>query len=103
MSASERSTGGRRPPRKPAGEHSLASEGGWLGLEFDVAVEILLKGDCHRSPSGKRDENRDALEHSASFTSPLGYLRVRLTHRSSDLQPSAIFTAIYLFRYWCPQ
>lgn len=30
---------------KPAGEHSLALEGGWLGLEFAVATEILMKGD----------------------------------------------------------
>lgn len=54
--------------RKPAGEHSLASEGGWLGLEFDVAAEILLKGDCPRSPTGKVDENRDALPRFVSLS-----------------------------------
>lgn len=50
---SQRSTGGRRPMSKPAGEHSLATGGGWLGVEFEVAAEILLNGTVTEAPRAK--------------------------------------------------
>ena len=38
---------------KPAGEHSLATGGGRLGVEFEVAAEILLNGTVTEAPRAK--------------------------------------------------